>query len=75
MTDRRRWSELSPRQRTAVLALGWLQLSPAAAAARDLASRPVAAVNGPKAAWAVVTAVSWVGPLTFFRWGRRSARH
>jgi hypothetical protein len=74
MTARRRWSDLSSRQQTAILALGSLQLSLAATAWRDARSRPAAAVNGPKAVWAGVIAVSWVGPLAYFRWGRRSAK-
>ena len=74
MTARRRWSDLSSRQQTAILALGSLQLSLAATAWRDLASRPLAEVNGSKRVWAAVIAVSWVGPLAYFRWGRRSAQ-
>ena len=70
---RRRWRELTPAQQTAVLTLGSVQLSLAATAWTDLARRPAAEVNGSKAAWAAVVAVNFVGPLAYFRWGRRSA--
>ncbi len=70
---RRRWRELTPAQQTAVLTLGAVQLSLAATAWTDLARRPAAEVNGPKAGWAAVVAVNFFGPLAYFRWGRRSA--
>ena len=68
---RMRWSDLSPRQRTAVLVLGSIQLSLAATAWVDLGRRPAAEVNGRKAIWALVIAVNWIGPLSYFRWGHR----
>jgi hypothetical protein len=54
-----------------VLALASIQLSLAATAWSDLARRPVEDVNGSKAVWAAVIAVNIVGPLAYFRWGRR----
>jgi Phospholipase_D-nuclease N-terminal len=68
---KRRWADLSPAQRTAVLVLGSVQMSLAATAWTDLARRPAAQVNGRKAVWAAVIAVNWIGPLAWFRWGRR----
>ena len=67
----RRWTDLSPRARAAVLALATVQVSLAATAWTDLARRPARKVNGPKALWAVVIAVNTVGPLAYLRWGRR----
>jgi len=68
---RRRWNDLSPREQTAVLTLGAVQLSLAATAWTDLARRPAAQVNGSKARWALVIAINFFGPLAWFRWGRR----
>ena len=67
----RKWSDLSGSQRAAVLALGCLQLLLAARAWLDLARRPAEAINGRKAFWAAIIAVNWVGPLSYFRGGRR----
>ena len=67
----RRLSELSPGRRVAVLALASVQLSLAATAWADLATRPAAAVNGPKSRWALIIAINVVGPIAYFRWGRR----
>ena len=67
----KRWSDMSGAQRASVLGLGSLQLLLAIRAWIDLARRPATAVNGRKPVWAAVIAVNWVGPLSYFRWGRR----
>jgi phospholipase D-like protein len=67
----RQWSELSGRQRAAVLFVGTVQLALAATAWRDFAKRPASAVNGRKGLWATIIAVNFAGPLAYFRWGRR----
>jgi len=69
---KRRWSDLTKGQKVAVLVLGSVQLSLAAAAWADLATRPASKVNGKKAMWAPVIAVNFFGPLAYLRWGRRS---
>jgi hypothetical protein len=66
-----RWQDLTPRQRTLVLVLGSIQLSLAAAAWADLATRSSREVNGSKVRWAAIIAINWIGPLAWFRWGRR----
>jgi hypothetical protein len=67
----KRWADLTPRQQTGILVLGSIQLSLAATAWVDLARRPAAEVNGRKAVWAMIIAINWIGPLSWFRWGRR----
>jgi hypothetical protein len=69
---RRRWADLSPGQQTAALTAASIQLSLALTAWVDLARRPASAVNGRKALWALVIAINFVGPLAYFRWGRRT---
>jgi hypothetical protein len=68
---RRTWTDLTPRQRKAVLILGTVQLSLAASAWADLAMRTPDQVNGRKAVWAAVIAINVVGPLAWFRSGHR----
>ena len=67
----RGWGELTPGQQTAVLTVGSVQLSLAATAWTDLARRPAAQVDGSKSWWALVIAINLIGPLAYFRWGRR----
>jgi hypothetical protein len=71
VSGRKRWADLTPRQKALTLLAGSVQLSLAATAWADLARRPAARVNGPKPLWAVVIAVNFVGPLAYLRWGRR----
>ena len=65
-----RWSELSQRQQMAVLVAASVQLSLAATAWADLATRPKELVNGRKAVWALIIGVNFVGPIAYFARGR-----
>jgi hypothetical protein len=67
-----RWQDLSPATRGILLFLFSLQLSLTATALTDLALRPPEQVNGPRWAWALVSLISFVGPLAYFRWGRKA---
>lgn len=67
----RRWAQLSPAQRAGIVALGTLQVSLATRAWWQLARTPPDRVNGARPLWAAVIAVNVVGPLAWFRWGRR----
>lgn len=67
---RRRWDDLSGRQQAAVLTMASVLLSLAATAWTDLANRPASRVNGGKGRWALVIAISFFGPLAYFRRGR-----
>jgi hypothetical protein len=70
--NRKRWSDLTPTQKTALLTAISVQLSLAATAWVDLARRPIEQVRGSKAAWAAVIAVNFVGPIGYFAFGRRN---
>ena len=72
MPTKMSWTELSSRQQTAVLTLVSIQLSLAATAWADLATRPPEKVNGRKAVWAAIIAVNFVGPALYFAKGRRT---
>ena len=51
--------------------LAAMQLSLAVSAWVDLATRPAEGVNGSKRTWAAVIAVNFLGPLLYFRRGRK----
>jgi hypothetical protein len=70
---RKRWSELTDAQKTAILVAASVQISLAATAWVDLARRPAELVRGPKAAWAAAIALNFVGPVAYFTVGRRRA--
>ena len=71
MSTRKRWSDLSDEQKTAILVAACVQVSLAATAWIDLARRPAEQVRGPKPAWAAAIAVNFVGPISYFAFGRR----
>ena len=68
---RKRWSDLTPAQQTGILVMASVQLSLAATAWVDLARRSAEQVRGPKLAWAAAIAVNFVGPISYFAFGRR----
>lgn len=69
--QKKKWSELSRRQRATILSVGSVQLSLAATAWADLARRRADEVNGSKAKWAALIAINWIGPILYFTKGRR----
>jgi hypothetical protein len=69
---RKRWSDLSDRQKAGVVVLAAVQVSLATVAWVDLARRPRELVRGPKPAWAAAIAVNFVGPVAYFTMGRRA---
>ncbi|MDV2475550.1 hypothetical protein ACWDTG_00750 [Rhodococcus zopfii] len=69
---KKKFADLAPWQKTAVLTLASVQLSLAATAWADLATRPAEKVNGSKGKWALITLINFVGPIWYFRKGRRA---
>jgi hypothetical protein len=70
----RHWSELTERQKRALLLAASLQVLLSATAWADLANRPAALVNGRKSVWAVIIGVNFLGPIAYFVRGRHSRR-
>jgi hypothetical protein len=68
---KRRWAELSTRERRAICVAGALEAAMTVAAMLDLARRSANKVRGPKAAWALASFVQMVGPIDYFAVGRR----
>ena len=70
----RPWRDLTTGQRALVVVVGSAQMTLAVLAWADLATRSAAQVNGSKLKWAAIIAINWIGPLSWFRWGRRGPR-
>lgn len=68
-----RWDSLSTPAKVAVMAATSVQVSLAVSAWTDLARRPPELVNGSKKTWAAVIAINFVGPILYYRRGRRLA--
>ncbi len=67
----KQWDELSPGGKVLVMILTSVQISLAVSAWADLAARPAKQIRGRKATWAAIIAVNFIGPLLYFRRGRR----
>lgn len=71
MVTKKRWNDLTDTQKTVLLTLISVQVSLAATAWADLASRPAAKVQGSKGKWAAIIAINFIGPILYFTRGRR----
>jgi hypothetical protein len=68
---KRRWKDLSPRARAAIVVAGVVQNSLLVATLVDLRRRPARKIRGDKRAWTAAAFVSWAGPLSYFAYGRK----
>ena len=69
--QKKRWSELSPGARSAIVVGAAAELVITTFALRDLRRRPAASVRGPKLLWMMGCAVQPFGPLLYLFAGRR----
>ena len=70
----KRWSDLSPGARKAIIVVGIAEAVLKTAAAIDIKRRPASQIRGEKRAWvAVVALVNSAGviPVSYFLFGRR----
>ena len=70
--QRTKFSDLTPGRRALVLLLGVLQLGLLISAQLDIQRRRPDEVRGPKVWWRVICLINFFGPVSYFRWGRRT---
>lgn len=73
MFKKKRWSEMGPLQRIAVVILSMIQVGLLAAALWDIRRRSDEEINGSKALWSSVVFINFVGPIAYFSFGRKSS--
>jgi hypothetical protein len=66
----KKWEDLSSPQRAAVVILGILQLTLLVAALADIQKRSPEEINGDKRLWTVVAFINYIGPISYFLFGR-----
>jgi hypothetical protein len=66
-----RWSDLSGAQKGTVVASRVVQLGLLAAALLSIYRRPAGEIRGDKRLWAAAAFVNFVGPVSYFLFGRR----
>jgi hypothetical protein len=67
----KRWSELSIGQRRGIMLSGMVQAALLIAALVDIWRRPEEGIRGDKRLWAAVSFVNFIGPISYFLFGRR----
>ena len=70
--NKKKWSELSPATRAAIVAGGVAEVIVTSVALRDLVRRPAALVRGPKPLWGAALVVQPVGSPLYLVAGRRT---
>jgi len=73
MATKKKWSELSPAQRTAIVVVASAEIIVTTIALRDLVHRPAGQVRGPKALWFLGCFVQPIGSTLYLVAGRRRA--
>ncbi|NYE47470.1 hypothetical protein HDA32_002590 [Spinactinospora alkalitolerans] len=68
---RRRWRDLSGRQRHWIAVGAVIQVCLTGAALIDLRRRPAERINGSRRFWTMAAFVDFIGPLAYFLRGRR----
>ena len=71
MMQRKRWSDLTTGQQTAIQIGAAVQFSLMAAALWDMWRRPAEEINGDRRLWTLASFVNFVGPLAYFAFGRK----
>ena len=66
-----RWQDLSPKQQAGVVGAAAVELILLVAALVDLKRRPAEQVRGRKGVWALASFAGFVGPISYFAFGRK----
>lgn len=66
------WKEMPPLARAGFLVAAVVQLSLLIAAQRDISRRPAEQIRGNKAMWRIVSLINFVGPGSYFVFGRKN---
>jgi hypothetical protein len=69
--QRKRWSDLSTQQRVMIIIGGVIQVALLGATLLDLRRRPAEQIRGPKKLWAGLAFVNYIGPISYFLFGRK----
>ncbi len=71
MREKKKWEDLTQRQRALIVAGGAVELAITTVALIDLARRPKRMVRGRKRFWLMGFVVQPFGPITYLAFGRR----
>jgi hypothetical protein len=70
---KKRWGDLSGLQKTGIIIGGTLQIGLLVAGLWDVAHRKPEELRGNRRFWIGFMFVDWIGPLTYFAYGRKNS--
>jgi hypothetical protein len=68
---KKKWKDLSPRQKRGIVLSGTVQIGLLLAALLDIYRRPEEEIRGSKRLWTLAAFVNFVGPISYFVFGRK----
>ncbi|MFP4438215.1 MAG: PLDc N-terminal domain-containing protein [Chloroflexaceae bacterium] len=71
MKEKKRWEDLTGAQKVGIIVMTMVQLGLLAGALWDIRKRPADEINGNKWVWVGVSLINYVGPLAYFKYGRK----
>jgi len=71
MKEKKRWKDLTGPQKVGIVVMTMVQLGLLAGALWDIRKRPAEEINGNKWVWVGVSLINYVGPLAYFKYGRK----
>lgn len=71
MRQKKKWKDFKPWQKASAILMGIIQVSLLIAALVDIRRRPAEQIRGRKSLWAMVAFVNYVGPISYFIFGRK----
>lgn len=72
--QRKDWADLSLFQKSMVVMLGFVQVTLLIAALVDIRKRSPDEINGDKRLWTLLAFVNYIGPISYFLFGRKPAQ-
>ena len=69
--NKKDWNELSALQKMGIATLAVFQVSLLGYALWDIRHRDAKRIRGPKSLWTAIAFVNYVGPISYFIFGRR----
>lgn len=71
MNDKKKFSELTRSAQLSIIAAAAVQLVLFGTALRDISKRESSQINGPKIVWVATSFVNFIGPISYFVFGRK----
>ncbi|MGG5173861.1 PLDc N-terminal domain-containing protein [Pseudarthrobacter sp. J1763] len=70
-SKKKAWKDLNALQRAGVVVMGGAQIALFVAAQKDISQRSDAEIQGNRWAWRAACLINFVGPVSYFLFGRR----